>query len=59
MFIMGKIGYPANLKWRTTMPRYKYKCEQCNFEYTEIRDISDPQFMTHHGCGTEYVEVQQ
>lgn len=39
------------------MPRYKYLCPTCNFEYIEIRDIDDPQTFTKHACGTDYQEI--
>lgn len=41
------------------MPKYKYKCETCNYDYVEIRDIDHPQTFTNHSCGEEYILIGQ
>jgi putative FmdB family regulatory protein len=39
------------------MPRYEYRCDDCNRDYTEIRDVEHPQTYTHCECGKEFVQT--
>ena len=42
------------------MPTYKYKCNGCNKDYIEHRDISDPQWETNCDlCTGQFVEVTE
>lgn len=39
------------------MPKYLYKCESCEKDYVEIRDINDSQFITKCDvCGSNFIE---
>ena len=42
------------------MPKYNYLCPNCDHNYVEHRDESDPQFFTKcNRCGqSDYVEVE-
>ena len=43
------------------MPKYLYICPDCKHEYSEIREVTDPQwFTTCSVCGlAEYIEVTE
>jgi predicted nucleic acid-binding Zn ribbon protein len=42
------------------MPTYKYKCNGCNKDYIEHREVTHPQTFTHcDQCETEYTEVTE
>ena len=41
------------------MPKYVYKCEFCDFLYTETRDINQPQIFIKCSCGSNYIEVTE
>ena len=49
-------------KKRLTMPKYEYKCDVCNHDYVEVRDIDDPQFKVAcvvTGCTGTNLEVTE
>ena len=42
------------------MPQYNYKCNICNHEYYEVRDVTDPQWFNEcpvDGCAGNLTEV--
>jgi hypothetical protein len=42
------------------MPKYTYKCDACQKDYIEYRDIEDSQFFIKcHVCSGNYVEVTE
>jgi putative FmdB family regulatory protein len=42
------------------MPTYKYKCIQCEKDYSELRQISESQWKTHCDlCAAEYLSVTE
>ena len=42
------------------MPTYKYKCNGCNRDYIEHRDVTHPQTFTHcNECNIEFTEVTE
>lgn len=39
--------------------KYTYKCEPCNREYSEIREVTDPQFFTDCTCGNKFELIKE
>lgn len=42
------------------MPKYNYRCEECNKEYVEIRTSDQPQWYTKcNDCNQDFVFISE